>query len=76
MEILKKMNILDNITILLFCLHTFGVRRTIDELDSENQPGSGQIRTGSGALGLTGDQKYRNKKEGLKNYLKIHSIDF
>ena len=45
----------------LICFHTFGVRRTIDVLDSENQPGSGsvQIRTGSesesGALGLTGD---------------------
>ena len=49
------MNILDNIKSLLFCFHTFGVRRTIDVLDSENQPGSGKIRTGSGALGLTGD---------------------
>ena len=66
------MNILDNIKSLLFCFHTFGVRRTIDVLDSENQPGSGKIRTGSGALGLTGDvwhQKYKNKKEGVKNYL-------
>ena len=52
-----KANILDNFKSLLFCFHTFGVRRTIDVLDSENQPGSGsvQIRTGSGALGLTGD---------------------
>ena len=49
------MNILDNIESLLFCFHTFGVRRTIDVLDSENQPGSGKIRTGSGARGLTGD---------------------
>ena len=55
-------NILDNSNSHLFCFHTFGVRRTIDVLDSENQPGSG-------ALGLTDDvyhQKYENKKEGLK----------
>ena len=39
-----KTNILDNIKSLLFCFHTFGVRRTIDVLDSENQPGPGQIR--------------------------------
>ena len=48
-------NILDNNKSLLFCFHTFGVRRTIDVLDLENQPGSGKIQTGSGALGLTGD---------------------
>ena len=59
-------NILDNFKALLFCLHNVGVRRTINVLDSENQPGSG-------ALGLTEDvyhQKYENKKEGLNNYLK------
>ena len=50
-----KANILDNFKSLLFCLHTFGVRRNIDVLDSENQPGSVQIRTGSGDQGLTGD---------------------
>jgi len=57
------MNILDNLKSILFCFHTFGVRRNID---SENQPGSG-------APGLTGDvlhQKYDNKKEGFKNYIK------
>ena len=53
----------------------FFVRRSIDVLDSENQPGSGKIRTGSesGTLGLSGDvwhQKYENKKEGILNYLK------
>ena len=52
-------NNLDNFQSLLFCFHTFGVRSTIDVLDSDNQPGSGsvKIRTGSGsrALGLTGD---------------------
>ena len=59
MEIFKslKANILDNFKSLLFCFHTFGVRRTIDVVDSENQPGPGsvQIRPGSvsRALGLT-----------------------
>ena len=48
-----KMNILDNFESLLF--YTFGVRRTIDVLDSENQPGSGKNWSGSGALGLIGD---------------------
>ena len=48
-------NILDNNKSLLFCFHTFGVRRTVDVLDSENQPGSDKILSGSGALGLTGD---------------------
>ena len=48
---------LDNIKSLISCFHTFGFRRTIDVLDSENQLGSGsvQIRTGSGAQGLTGE---------------------
>ena len=32
-------NVLDNFNSLLFCFNTFGVRRTIDILDSENQPG-------------------------------------
>ena len=69
------MNILDKFKSLLFCFHTFGVRRTIDVLDSENQPGSGsdKILTGIGALGRTEDAwhlKYENKKEGFKNYLK------
>ena len=64
------MNILDNIKSLLFCFHTFGVRRTIYVLDSENQPGSGSVKiwTGSGSLGLTGyvwHQKYEIKKEGF-----------
>ena len=55
------MNILDNIKSLLFCFHTVGVRRTIDVLDSENQPGSRSVKiqtvsgTGAGALWLTGD---------------------
>ena len=31
------MNVLDNFKGLLFCLHTFGVRRSIDDLDSEIQ---------------------------------------
>ena len=60
-------------------MHTFGVRRIIAVLDSENQPRSGKIRTASGALVLTEDvwhQKYANKKEGFNTYLNIHSIDF
>ena len=50
-----KTNILD-IKSLLFCFHTFGVRRTIDVLDSENQPesGSGKIRTGPALYGYRG----------------------
>ena len=72
-----KAKVLDNFKS-HFCLHTFGVRRTKDVLDSENQPGSGTVKirtgfgTGSGALRLTGDvchQKYENKKEGLYDYL-------
>ena len=41
----------------LVCFHTFGVRSTIDVLDSENQPRSGSVKihSGSGAPGLTGD---------------------
>jgi len=49
------MDILDNFKSLLFCFHTFGVRSTINVLDLENQPESGKVRAGSGALGLTGD---------------------
>ena len=44
------MNILDNFKGLLFCLHTFGVRRSINVLDPENEHGSG-FR----ALGLAED---------------------
>ena len=51
--------ILDNYKSLPFCFHTFGVRRSIDVLDSEKQPGSRSafIQCGSGfrALGLTED---------------------
>ena len=44
-----KINILDNFKSLLFCYHTFDVRRSIDVLDLVNQPGSGKIRAGSGS---------------------------
>ena len=50
----------------------FCVRRSIDALDSENQPGHGKIRTGFRALELTEDvwyKKYGNEKEGLQNCL-------
>ena len=55
-----KTNILDNFKSVLFCFHTFGVRR----------PGFG---FGSRALGFTEDvwhQMYANKKEGIWNNLK------
>ena len=58
-------------------LHIFGVTRTIDVLDLENQPQSGKIRTESGALGLkeTSDTKsIYTKIEGFKNYLKYSFI--
>ena len=63
------MNILDNIKGHPFCFLTFGVRRSIDVLDSKNQPGSG---SGSRTLRLTEDAchlKYENKKEGFWKYL-------
>ena len=51
--------ILDNFDSFLLCFHTFGTRRTINVLYSENQPGSGSgnIRTGFGSVALmfTGD---------------------
>ena len=56
-----KAKVFDNFKSHLFCFHTFGVRSTIDVLDSENQPGSGSVKirtgsgTGSGALGLIED---------------------
>ena len=64
------MNILYKFKSLLFCLYSFGVRRTIDLLDSENQPGSG-------ALGLKVDnsQKIKTKEKALKIILNIHYID-
>ena len=43
------MEYLDNFKSLLLCFHTFGVRRSINVLNPENQPG------GSGVLGLTED---------------------
>ena len=48
------MNILSN----SFVFHTFGVRRSIDVLDPENQPGSG-------ALGFT-DDSMKTKKKAFK----------
>ena len=61
------MNILDNFKTLLSCFHTFGVRRTIDVLDSENQPGAGSVKIRTGDVW---HQRYENKREGLKSYLK------
>ena len=64
--------VLDPVFGLHFCTDTFGVRRTNDGLDTENQSVSGQIRPGSGALWLSEKvwhQKYDTKK-GCQNYLK------
>ena len=57
-----------------FLFSYFWSQTYLPVLYSDNQPGSGsgKIRTGSGALCLTGDvwhQKYKNKKEGVQNYL-------
>ena len=46
------MNSLYDFESLVFCFYTFGVRHTLDVLDSENQPGFGKSRNESGALGL------------------------
>ena len=70
------MNILYNFKRYLFYFHTFGVRRSIDVLDSENQPWLGS-RTR--ALGLTEDvwrQKYNSKKETFKIIWDLHLIEF
>ena len=50
-------NILDDYIRLLFCFQTIGVRRFIDVLHPDNQPGSGKIlsRSESRALWLTED---------------------
>ena len=69
---------LGNLQVLFFVSLIFWVRRSIDALDPENQPGSGSVKiltgSGSGALRLTENvwhQKYENKKEGLQNYLEF-----
>ena len=59
------MNFLDHLQIFFFVFLLLSVRRSIDDLDPENQLGSG-----SRALGFTEDfwqQKYENKKEGFQN---------
>jgi len=68
------MKIVDNFRSLLFCSHTFSVRRSIDLLDPENQPGFGsaKIRTGSGALGRTEDVE--TKKKDFKNMYNTYSF--
>ena len=70
-------NIYNNFKGLLFCFHTFGDNRSIDDLDPRNKPGteSGKIRTGSRSrdLGLLEDvwhQKYETKTKKFWNYLK------
>ena len=70
------MNFLGNLLDFFFVFFILCVRRSIDVLDPNNQPGSGSgfIRTGSGSRALwhTEDvwhQEYENKKEGFQNYL-------
>ena len=55
-----KKNILDILNTLLFCFHTFSVRRTIDVLASENQPGSGSVQIRPG-FGFEGSRAYRGR---------------
>ena len=64
------MTILDNFISLLFCFHIFGVRRTIDVLDSENQPGSGSVKFGPdpGLQGLQGTSDSKSMKTKKKAY--------
>ena len=68
---------LNNLQVLFYLFIIFCVRRSIDALDPENQPGSGSDKiwngSGSRALRLTenvGHQKYENKKE-IRNYLEF-----
>ena len=42
-KILLNESFFDHLRVRLFCFHTFGVRRSIDILDPENQSGSGPI---------------------------------
>ena len=56
------MNILDNIKSLLFCFHTFGVRRTIDVLESEKPA---RIRGSRAYRGRLTPKVYKQKKKAL-----------
>ena len=55
------MNILD-----ILKSHTFGVRRSIDVLDPENQPGSGKIRTVSDSKRTSDTEWWKQKIKLLK----------
>ena len=63
-EILKvyKMNNLDSVKSLLFCFHTFDVRRAKVVLDSENKPGSGALEIKRGRLDT---KSIKTKKKSL-----------
>ena len=63
------MIILDNFESFLYCFHTYGVRRTIDVLDSENQPGSG-----SGKIWTEWNMKYELLKQEKKTLSKLSKI--
>ena len=68
---------LDNFKNFLVCFLSFGVRRSIDVLDPENQPGFGRIRTESG---LQGSQRtsdtivMKTNKKAFKTIEITHSI--
>ena len=66
------MNNLDIFKGLLFCLHTFGVRRSIDVLDSETLPDPLNFGTGSDP-GLYGSQRTADTKSMklIKKALKV-----
>ena len=61
------MNILDNFKIILCRFLTFGVRRSIDVLDSENQP--------TGLQGTSDTKSMKTKKNDLRVIKNIHSIE-
>ena len=66
-----RMNILDNMKSLLFCINTFGFIRTIDVIYSENQPGSepGKFGPDPGRWGLQGTSDTKSietRKKALK----------
>ena len=60
------MNNLDYFKRFIFYFYTFSVRRSIDVLDPENQPGSDLIWTGSGSRAYKGRQTPRVRKQKIE----------
>ena len=74
------MNVLDNFIGILFCFHIFSVKRSIDVLDSENQPGSGKIRKGIQRTSDTKSMKTKTKNRAAdpvfdQNRILIHAVN-